>query len=150
MSNYFLEAFMDNPLLKAHFGFRKNIMNGLKEFDLTPGAPRIMYYLSFHEGCRQKDIARNCFVRSATLTSVLANMEKMHLIDRRRAKDDGRAYSIYPAKEAEDIYKAVLEQYEKVTAIAFEGFTEEETEELKSYLLRMDNNFKKAREAGEI
>ena len=137
---------MVKSMLTTHYGFRKTIMNGLKDYNLSPAAPRIMYYLMHNEGCLQKDIASHCFVESATLSSVLSNMEKQHLIERRRTSEDKRAYNIYPAKGAKKIYDAVSEQYDKALEIALDGFSEEEAATFKSYLLRTDNNFKKARE----
>ena len=85
-------------LLAVHLRFKKRLLQGLRDYDLMPGHPKIMYFLFNNEGCQQKDIARNCYVESATLSTVLSNMEKRGLIDRIPHKSDRRAYSIYPKK----------------------------------------------------
>ena len=136
---------MNYSLLGAHLEFKKHVMSGLKDYGINPGQPKIMYYLSSHKGCSQKDIANSCYVESATLTSVLSNMEKQNLIERKRVKNDRRSYSIYPKKEAKELYDAVEKQFEDTLSVALEGFSEKEVEDFNSYLVRMESNLKKSR-----
>ena len=109
-----------------------------------PGHPKIMQYIMLHEGCQQKDIANNCYVESATLSSVLSNMERHGLIERRRSSDDKRSYSIYPKDSAKLIFDAVLDRLDKTERIALVGFTEKERNELEDYLIRIENNLKQS------
>ncbi|MBQ5534522.1 MAG: MarR family transcriptional regulator, partial [Lachnospiraceae bacterium] len=85
-------------------------MSGLSSYGITHRQPRIMYYISMHEGCQQKDIARHCHVETATLSTVLSNMEKRGLIERRQSETDKRAYCIYPVEEARPVFEAVARQ----------------------------------------
>ena len=105
-------------LLAAHLAYKKHILSGLKEYGIMPGHPKIMHYIMLHEGCRQKDIANNCYVESATLSSVLSNMERHGLIERRRSSDDKRSYTIYPKDSAKPIFDAVLDQFDKTESTA--------------------------------
>ena len=132
-------------LLTARLAYKKYIRSGLKEYGIMPGHPQIMHYIMSHEGCRQKDIANNCYVESATLSSVLSNMERHGLIERRRSSDDKRSYSIYPKDCAKPIFDAVLDQFDKTESTALAGFTEKERDELEDYLIRIENNLKQSK-----
>ena len=131
-------------LLAAHLAYKKHILSGLKEYGIMPGHPKIMHYIMLHEGCRQKDIANNCYVESATLSSVLSNMERHVLIERRRLSDDKRSYTIYPKDSAKPIFDAVLDQFDKTESTALAGFTGKERNELEDYLIRIENNLKQS------
>lgn len=131
-------------LLAAHLAYKKHILSGLKEYGIMPGHPKIMHYIMLHEGCRQKDIANNCYVESATLSSVLSNMERHGLIERRRSSDDKRSYTIYPKDSAKPIFDAVLDRFDKTESTALAGFTGKERNELEDYLIRIENNLKQS------
>ncbi len=129
-------------LIAAHVSYKKHILDGLKDYGLKAKHPRILYYVSKHEGCQQKDIAEYCYVESATLSTVLANMEKRGLIERRAQDNDRRAYSIYPKEEARPVYEAVKRQMEDTERIAFAGFSDEEKKEMQDYLRRIEDNIR--------
>lgn len=131
-------------LLAAHLAYKKHILSGLKEYGIMPGHPKIMHYIMLNEGCRQKDIANNCYVESATLSSVLSNMERHGLIERSRSSDDKRSYTIYPKDSAKPIFDAVLDQFDKTESTALAGFTGKERNELEDYLIRIENNLKQS------
>ena len=131
-------------LLAAHLAFKKCILEKLKVYGLVTGNPKIMYYIYLNEGCQQKDIAENCYVESATLSTELSRMEKNNFIERRRNDTDKRAYSIYIKDEARHIFKEVNEAFDETIKIAFEGFSDKEAKELEDYLSRVESNLKKS------
>jgi DNA-binding MarR family transcriptional regulator len=128
------------PLLAAHLAFKKHILAGLKEYGIKTGQPKILLCISSYPGCQQKDIAENCYVETATLSSVLSHMEKLNLIERRQNAKDKRSYSIYPTEEAQPLYEAVEERFKKTMSVALSGFTEEEVKQFTGYLERMEKN----------
>ncbi|MCR4589296.1 MAG: MarR family transcriptional regulator [Lachnospiraceae bacterium] len=129
-------------LLATHLAFKKSILTKLKEFGLKTGQPKIMYYIATHEGCRQKDIAKNCYVESATLSAVLSNMEKRGLIERKRPDSDKRAYAIYIKDGARPVFEAVERAFNEAIKQSFDGFSDKEAEEMIKYLERVENNLK--------
>ena len=135
-----------NSLLATHTSFRKHIKAGLKDYGMKNGQARILYYLSTHEGCQQRDIAENCYLETATLSSVLSNMEKRGLIERRRSDKDRRSYSIYTREAARPLCEAAAIQLEKTMDIAFAGFTEKEKKEMEGYLNRIEKNIRNSKE----
>ena len=130
-------------LLAAHEAYKKHAREGLKKYKLKARQPKIMYYIYTHAGCQQKDIAENCYVETATLSSVLRNLERRNLIERRSLSTDKRAYSIFPKKESREIFEAVKEQFESTTRAALSDFSEKEAKEFIAYLIRVEHNLRK-------
>ncbi|MCR4990685.1 MAG: MarR family transcriptional regulator [Lachnospiraceae bacterium] len=134
------------PLLVTHLAFKKYIETNLKEYGLNPGNPKVMLYISDHEGCRQKDLAESFYVETCTLSSVLSNMEKSGLIIRKRLRNDKRSYAIYTTPKCRRLLKPVKEQFEKGVEIALSGLSAEESEHLYGYLERIAQNLREANE----
>ena len=127
-------------LFTAYWAFTKNMEKGIKNFGLNYGNPKVILYLMNHEGCRQIDIARNCYLEAATLSTVLSNMEANGLIERRRLEENRRSYAIYPTKKGREIFSIVCCQLDKTSDIAFVGFSEKEMKEFQAYLDRVTEN----------
>lgn len=127
-------------LFNAYWAFTKNMEDRVSSYDLNYGNPKIYLYLMHHEGCRQIDIAANCFIKPATVSVVLAAMEKNGLIERRHVKEDRRSYAVYPTQKGKDIFMAVSSGLDKTTQVALAGFSDKEVEQLESYLARIAAN----------
>ena len=127
-------------LFTAYWAFTKNMEKGIKSFGLNYGNPKVILYLMNHEGCRQIDIARNCYLEAATLSTVLSNMEANGLIERWRLEENRRSYAIYPTKKGREIFSIVSCQFDKTSDIAFVGFSEKEMKEFQAYLDRVTEN----------
>ena len=127
-------------LFTAYWAFTKNMEKGIKNFGLNYGNPKVILYLMNHEGCRQIDIARNCYLEAATLSTVLSNMEANGLIERRRLEENRRSYAIYPTKKGREIFSIVSCQFDKTSDTAFAGFSEKEMKEFQAYLDRVTEN----------
>ena len=127
-------------LFTAYWAFTKNMEKGIKNFGLNYGNLKVILYLMNHEGCRQIDIARNCYLEAATLSTVLSNMEANGLIERRRLEENRRSYAIYQTKKGREIFSIVCCQLDKTSDIAFVGFSEKEMKEFQAYLDRVTEN----------
>lgn len=71
-----MENSLHHLLMTNHTAFRKRIFSALKNEGLTSGQPKVLEYLSEHNGAMQKDIAAACRIEPATMTSLLCGMEK--------------------------------------------------------------------------
>lgn len=69
-------------LIQLYSAHRKFSTDRFAELELTTGQPKVITVLSLHEGCMQKELARRCAVEPATITVLLASMEKKGLIRR--------------------------------------------------------------------
>ena len=63
---------------------QKALLYKLKDTGLTIGQPKILDYLSRHNGSNQKEIARACFLEAGSLTTILNKMEFSYFYDRGR------------------------------------------------------------------
>ena len=61
---------------------QKALLYKLKDTGLTIGQPKILDYLSRHNGSNQKEIAKACFLEAGSLTTILNKMEEKGLIRR--------------------------------------------------------------------
>ena len=131
-------------LYDTHLAFRKTVTYQLYKYGLKPGNQRILFYISNHPGCLQRDIADNCDVDPSTLSTVLSNMESKGYIERRRLKNNKRANAIYITEEGQRLSDMATEFLLATSDIALKGFSDKEAEELSSYLHRIIDNLKKA------
>jgi DNA-binding MarR family transcriptional regulator len=121
---------------KSHSYFKKE--------GITPGQPRILDYLWEHDGCIQRDLAENCNIEPATVTAVMANMERAGLIERRPNPDDRRVLSVWLTNKGRESRSKFREIFENIEKECFEGFTEQEIEQTKGFLERLLVNLTKS------
>ena len=127
-------------LLANHISFKRRLLAGLKEYNISSGQPKILDYLGINDGCQQKDIADNCYVETATLSTVLAKMERNGLITREPLEEDRRSYRIRLTDKGRSLVSIVDQEFEKLEDVALEGFSEEEKTQFVSYMERMRSN----------
>lgn len=131
-------------LFSAYWEFTKRLEKGMRDYGLNYGNPKIILYLLGNEGCQQSDIARDCYVKSATLSTVLSNMEGNGLIERKHLEGNKRSYAVFLTSKGRKAFKAAMNHLDAATDIAFSDFSEEEIEQLRSYLDRVTDNLKDA------
>ncbi len=130
-------------LLKAHYSFKRKLEQKLKKYGFNSATGKIILYISENEGCQQNDIARDCFVTTSSLSSVLKKMEKNGWITREYTDENRRSYSIHSTDKSREIFKTVREQFDITIDNALEGFSENEVSELRAYLERVAKNLNK-------
>ena len=131
-------------LLLAHNAFKKNVESRLRKFGLNPGNPKMLVYISDHEGCKQKDLAETFLLETCTLSSVLANMEDNSLIERERAENDKRSYAIYTTPKTKQMIDDIRAQFDDSVKVALTGFSDEEAAQFRGYLDRVIKNLTRA------
>lgn len=112
--------------------------------DLTAGQPRMLNYLYQHNGCIQREIATDCNLEPASVTSVLNSMEKAGLIERKPVKDDRRALGVWLTEKGFTKKKIVDEIFVAIAEECFGGFSEEEKIMAQDFLERMFRNMRNA------
>ena len=125
-----------------HQANKKTVTYQLHKYGLKPGNQRILFYISNHPGCLQRDIADNCDVDPSTLSTVLSNLEKKGFIERRRFEKNNRSNAIYITEEGKKQSDKATEFLLETSKIALNGFTDKEADELRSYLERIIDNLK--------
>lgn len=113
----------------------------MADVGLSPGQPKILFYLTQHNDCMQKELAENCDVEPATISRIINNMEENGLIQRNVTKADRRAVTISITQKGRDAYKEWEKIFVEVEKLELEGFTETEKKEFQNYLERIYHNF---------
>ena len=112
-----------------------------KKIDVFNGAQgRILYVLWQDNGVPISELSRQTGLATTTLTSMLDRMETAGLIYRDRGDKDRRKIRIYlteKAKGLEEDYNAVSEE---MSSIYYKGFSDQEIEQMESYLERVLKN----------
>ena len=112
-----------------------------KKIDVFNGAQgRILYVLWQDDGIPISELSRQTGLATTTLTSMLDRMETADLIYRDRGDKDRRKVRIFlteKAKGLEEDYNAVSEE---MSSIYYKGFSDQEIEQMESYLERVLKN----------
>ena len=111
---------------------------GIEAFNGAQG--RILYVLWQEDGVPIKTIAERCGLAITSLTTMLERMEKTGLIIRQQDSGDKRKILIFLTDKA----KALKEDYDaisdRMSAIFYQGFTEEEIRNFEEHLERIRLN----------
>lgn len=111
---------------------------GIEAFNGAQG--RILYVLWQEDGVPIKTIAERCGLAITSLTTMLERMEKSGLIIRQQDSGDKRKTLIFltdKAKTLKEDYDAVSD---RMSAIFYQGFTEEEIRNFEEHLERIRLN----------
>lgn len=111
---------------------------GIEAFNGAQG--RILYVLWQEDGVPIKTIAERCGLAITSLTTMLERMEKTGLIIRQQDSGDKRKTLIfltYKAKALKEDYDAISD---RMSAIFYQGFTEEEIRNFEEHLERIRLN----------
>ena len=127
-------------LASTYLAFKKRVINEMSGLGLKASQPKILYYIYSHEGCQQKDVAENCFLETATLSTVLSNLEQKQLLIRTPDKDDKRAYKIYSTDEGRKVMELIDDKVKKTMDLAIEGFSRDELKQFSDYIDRLYEN----------
>ena len=98
-----------------------------------------------HEGLEtyQKDIESEFRISRSTATGLLQNMEKLGYLYREVSSVDSRLKRIVLTEKSTELNKKVILTFESVEEKLLSGFTEEEKEQLLSYLIRLEMNLER-------
>ena len=107
---------------------QKALLYKLKDTGLTIGQPKILDYLSRHNGSNQKEIARACFLGAGSLTTILNKMEEKGLIRRQILNGNRRSFHIFMTEEGKKKQQLVSEAFSEIERKAVEGISKEEME----------------------
>lgn len=117
-------------LMANHMTFQKQLFANVRGLGLSAGQPKVLDYLQDHDGSSQKEIAKGCHIEPATLTSLLAGMEKKDLITRSMKEGDRRTLYVHMTKKGREIQCQINTEFNKLEKIAFQNMSGQEQEQL--------------------
>ena len=124
-------------LLKIYHAQSNVFRPMIAEIGLSVGQPKILGFLSRHDGCMQKDLAALCNIEPATISRLLDKMEADGLISRQAVAGNKRATAIsltpsgYARHEQANELRARLEDME------LSGFSQEGKDQFYQFLVRL-------------
>ena len=108
---------------------------GIDAFNGPQG--RILFVLWQGDGIPISELSRQTGLATTSLTSMLDRMEALGLVRRERNNKDRRKVLIHLTEKARMLEGDYNEVSDEMNAIFYEGFSEEEAEQLDSYLNRV-------------
>lgn len=117
----------------------------LSQYGITTKQAKVLSYLYHNQDNEiiQKDIEKVFFLRSSTVTSVMGNLEKEGFIERFHSNMDGRVKSIVITSKGNQVQQGIEESLKHLEAKVFDGWEEEEKDELRYLLNKVAENMKK-------
>ena len=128
---------------------KNNFTYMLNGFGITPGQFTVLKEIYYYKentveiGLSPACIAERLEIDRPTISGIIERLEAQGWIVRSQHPEDKRSCIIRITDKAKDNLKELDELHTENQNIILNGFTEEETDLFKSYLLRVTNNFKK-------
>lgn len=127
-------------LIKAYHAHNNHMRPKISEIGLSVGQPKILDFLSRHDGCMQKDLATLCHIEPATISRLLDKMEEDGLITRTAVVGNKRAVSVSLTPLGCARQKEAVAIRIQVEERELGGFSPEEREQFYQYLSRLYHN----------
>ncbi len=76
---------------------------------LKPGQPKVLEYLSEHDGCLARDICRGCVIDKSTMAVLLPHLEEQGLVRRETSPEDARAAYVFLSDRGRELAQVIRE-----------------------------------------
>lgn len=139
MDHFFLSA-----LIQASCLHRTVSREKFQKLDLSEGQPKILLHLLSSNGILQKELSHVCNVKPATMTALLQNMLAQNLVMKKEIRVSGgkRGYLIFLTEHGRELAYQVVDIVDGIEEISFQGFTEQERDQLIFLLNRVSDNLR--------
>jgi len=116
----------------------------IEEIAMHRGQATLLCRLFEQDGVSQSEIANQLGIQGATVTNMLQRMEEAGLVTRERDPVDNRLVRVYLTQTGSEKERAINEQFLKVEATIYTGFSSEERAILRMLLRRILQNMNSA------
>ena len=107
---------------------------------LTHGQPRVLRYISLHDGCKQTDIANYYNIKASTVSKIVDDLEKSGFLEKRQAENSRRSASLSLTKEGRTCFEKANAIQIRMQKQMLSGFSEEETEQFRDFIEKVTKN----------
>ena len=111
---------------KAFSRMDRAMVRFILSLGLKPGQPKVLEYLSEHDGSVARDICHGCAIDKSTLTALLPPMERAGLVHREANAQDARSIRVYLTERGRELADAVRAGAHRIDALAAEGVSQED------------------------
>ena len=135
------------PLLGHCAHLAKERMDArLSGFDVTPAQMHTLLYLHHHDGrALQCEITGHLRVKPSTAAGILDRLEEKGLVERSVSGDDARRRLITLTEKGCQQREQLRQIHQEAETLMLQGFSPEETEQLRSLLERLRKNLEEDR-----
>ena len=119
----------------------KRMDEQLRAYDISPMQCRVLMYLcKTDKEIHQKALEEYLMVKPSTVNGIVERMEQKNLLTRTASKHDARCRVLTPTEQGRSFRDTFVKIITSVGEQMEKGFTPQELEQLRSYLLRVADN----------
>ena len=107
---------------------------------LHHGQAKLLMSLTGMDGMSHTQIAEKLRISPAAATKVIKRMEQSGYVKRVPDEEDERVSRVYLQPEGLSLVNKIHSTFQKLDAVMFAGFSDEELRNLSDYLARIQNN----------
>jgi MarR family transcriptional regulator, organic hydroperoxide resistance regulator len=112
----------------------------MDQIGLFRGQGMLLKYVARHDGLTHSEIAENLQISPAAVTKVIKRLEELDFLKRQPDPKDERVSRVFIQPEGCKVIEQIHEIFLQLDSSTFQGFSEEELDQLNSYLRRMEAN----------
>jgi DNA-binding MarR family transcriptional regulator len=117
-------------------------MRNWQESRLQPGAGKLLAELSYRGEARVSDLAEQRFVDASVVSRQAAQLEKLGLIERRRAPEDGRVALLRVTDEGNRVLESWRKRQTDMLANALKGWDKAKLAKATDLLKEISEDFR--------
>ena len=128
---------------RAFIARRKSVLKKSQSYGLYVGQPQVLAFVRQNPGCTQTEIAEHLGVSSASIAFSTKRLQKAGYLMKQVNHLNMRCNKLYVTNEGEEVLDRFKDVYDEMNLAMFEGFTDDELEQLQSFTDRVNKNMEK-------
>lgn len=121
----------------AQIAIFRDFSSALGPYEVTPGLFGVLVIIEANPGLKQSDLARATHLDRSTVVSVIDNLERRDLVERRPAQNDRRSNALVLTQAGVKLLKTLKTEVQAHEKRLVEDFSASERETLVSLLKRI-------------
>ncbi len=120
--------------------FFDRINEELERIGVKRGYHQIIMHLAREDGKSQYELVKKTHFKASTISVALQKMEADGLVVRKTDCEDARQVRVYLTELGKELDDKIREKFDKTEKILLKGFSTEDEEKIKFYLMKMREN----------
>jgi len=97
-------------LRMAQIAMFRDFAESVGEFDVTPGLFGVLVIIDANPGLKQSELARAAHLDRSTVVSIIDNLERRDLVERRPAQNDRRSNALFLTSAGKKLLKSLKQR----------------------------------------
>ncbi len=133
-------GFLISKIQKLSSRIFAKLLREFKSIEINPAQGRVLFPLWLQDNLTFHELLERTSLSKATLSHLLDKLEKAGHIKRVRSKEDKRTINVKLTKKNNQLQDKYIQVSNKMNKLFYEGFSEEEKNEVEDYLRRLLTN----------